>query len=124
MIAWLDRKLADARSLDERYEPSLRELLIAGSRVRLPDGVAAARMLTVSCYAGEIEIPIDHGWVTAPADPPQVPDPIAIRLANLDGAVRLVLEVFWSAWAGDAAPVASIRDGLSRLTNRGWRSDD
>jgi hypothetical protein len=78
----------------------------------------------MSCYAGEIEVPVDQGWVTAPVDPPGVPNPVALRIANLDGALRLILEVFWSAWAAEPEPVAPIRDGLLRLRDRGWRVDE
>jgi hypothetical protein len=121
--AWADRHLADSRIVDARYEPSLRELLVAGSRARLPDA-GTSEALRASCYAGEIEVPIDHGWVTAPRNPPGVPDPVSVRITNLDGQLRLVLEVFWSAWADDPERPAPIRNGLSRLHNRNWRVDE
>jgi hypothetical protein len=121
-IAWVDAKLTQARIPDERYEPSLRELLIAGSRVRLPDS-GSTDTLTVSCYAGEVEVLVDRGWVTAPCDPPGVPNPVSIRIANLDGVLRLVLEVFWSPWADGSEPAAAVRNAISRLGARGWHSD-
>ena len=120
--SWVDSKLAEETAPDARYELSLRELLVAGSRARLPDSVSS-EPLTVSCYAGEIEVPVDRGWVTAPAHPPGVPNPVSLRIANLDGALRLVLEAFWSPWAGDQAPIPPIRDGLLRLAARGWHAD-
>jgi hypothetical protein len=121
--AWIDSKLSEVRPSDARYEPSLRDLLVAGSRVRLPD-VTTNAPLRVSSYAGEIEIPVDRGWVTAPSAPPGVPDPVSVRITNFYGALRLVLEVFWSAWAGEPEPVTPIRDGLLRLRDRGWRVDE
>ena len=122
-IAWIESKLIEARVGDGRHEPSLRELLVAGARVRLPDSVTT-EPLRVSCYAGEIEVPVDHGWVTAPRNPPGVPDPVSVGITNLDGQLRLVLEVFWSAWADDPERQASIRDGMSRLHHRDWRIDE
>jgi hypothetical protein len=121
--AWIDCRLSEARPGDARYEPSLRDLLVAGSRVRLP-GVTTSAPLSVSCYAGEIQVPVDCGWVTAPSVPSGVPDPVSVRITNLYGSLRLVLEVFWSAWAGAQDPVTPIRDGLLRLRDRGWRVDD
>jgi hypothetical protein len=122
VTAWIDDKLSEAHPGDARYEPSLRELLVAGSRVRLPDPTRSAP-LRVSCYAGEITVPVDHGWVTTPLAPPGVPDPVSIRITNLYGVLRLIVEVFWSAWASDPEPVTPLREGLARLSNRGWRED-
>lgn len=119
--AWLDSKLSEVQR-DARYEPSLRELSVAGSRARLP-APTLAEALTLRCYAGEIEVPIDHGWVHAPTAPDGVPDPVSLRIANLDGALRLVLEVFWSPWADAPERPQAIRDGLSRLEARGWHVD-
>jgi hypothetical protein len=121
--AWIDCKLSEARPSDPRYEPSLRDLLVVGSRVRLP-GVLTNAPLSVSCYAGEIKVPVDCGWVTAPSVPPGVPDPVSVRITNFYGALRLVLEVFWSAWASEPEPVMPIRDGLLRLRDRGWGVDE
>lgn len=122
-VTWVNDMLSQASIGDARYEPSVRELLVAGLRARLP-GSVTSDSLKVSCYAGEIEIPVDRGWVTAPATPPGVPDPVSLRITNLDGALRLVLEVFWSAWANAPEPSPAIRDGLSRLHARGWRVDE
>jgi hypothetical protein len=122
-IAWIEGKLIEAHVGDGRHEPSLRELLVAGARVHLPDSVTS-EPLGASCYAGEIEVPVDHGWVAAPRNPPGVPDPVSVGITNLDGQLRLVLEVFWSAWADDPERPAPIRRGLSRLRERGWRADE
>jgi|ERR1044071_8182902 hypothetical protein len=122
-IAWVEAALSDVQISERRYEPSLRELLVAGSRARLPESDSSER-LRIRCYAGEIEVPVDHGWVTAPSDPPGVPNPVALRLANLDGILRLVIDVFWSPWAEETEPVPAIRDGLIRLETRGWRADE
>lgn len=121
--AWIDRHLADSSVADARYAPSLRELLVAGSRTRLPDA-GTSEALRVSCYAGEIEVPIDHCWVTAPRNPPGVPDPVSLRITNFDGQLRLILEVFWSAWADDPERPAPTRRGRSRLHDRNWRVDE
>lgn len=120
---WVDSMLLSAPAPEARFTPSLRELLVAGSRVRLPNSTSSER-LRVSCYAGEIEVPADRGWVVAPTNPPGVPNPVSLRVTNLDGLLRLVLEVFWSPWASDPEPVAPIRDGLLRLQARGWRADE
>jgi hypothetical protein len=119
-IAWLDGIFAEAHR-DARHEPSLRELSVAGLRARLP-AAAEAETITVRCYAGEIEVPIDHGWVHAPTVPDGVPDPVSLRITNLDGELRLVLEVFWSPWADAPERPQAIRDGLARLDARGWRA--
>jgi hypothetical protein len=120
---WIDAKLLATPVPESRYTPSLRELLLAGSRVRLPEDVPG-KLLKVSCYAGEIDVPVDSGWVTAPSTPPGVPSPISLRITNLDGLLRLVLEVFWSPWASAPVAVAPIRDGLARLKTRNWRLDE
>lgn len=122
-IAWIDSQLAEARVSAETYEPSLRELRVAGARVHVPNDLDD-EVVTVDCYAGEVQIPVDNGWVTVPATPSGMPSPITLRIDNFDGQLRLVLEVFWSLWASDPDPVAPIRDGLRRLEGRGWRQDE
>jgi hypothetical protein len=121
-IAWLGGTFSEVHC-DARHEPSLRELSIAGSRARLP-APTPAETLTVRCYAGEIEVPVDHGWVHAPTVPDGVPDPVSVRITNLDGALRLVLEVFWSPWADAPERPQALRDGVLRLRDRGWRVDE
>jgi hypothetical protein len=79
--------------------------------------------LKIGCYAGEVEVPIDDGWVAAPSDPPGIPDPVTLEITNTDGALRLILEVFWSPWAAAPDPPLAIREGLSRLQARGWHVD-
>jgi hypothetical protein len=118
-IAWLDGIFSEVHG-DAQHEPSLRELSVAGSRARLP-APADAETVTVRCYAGEIKIPVDHDWVHAPLVPDGVPDPVSLRITNLDGALRLVLEVFWSPWADAPERPEVIRDALARLEARGWR---
>jgi hypothetical protein len=121
--AWIQAKLSETEAPSERYEASLRELLVSGSRVRLP-GAASSESLRLECYAGAIDVPVDRGWVTAPFAPHGVPDPVSVRLTNLDGALRLTIDVFWSAWASAPEPVPAIKDGLARLEARGWREDE
>lgn len=119
--AWLDSKLSELQH-DARYEPSLRELNVVGSRARLPVG-SPPQALRLTCYAGDIEVLVDDGWVHAPMAPDGVPDPVSLRIANLDGALRLVLEAFWSPWADAPERPQPIRGGLSRLEARGWTMD-
>lgn len=121
--SWVDAKLSEVRVDESCYEPSLRELLVVGLRAQLP-GNDSSEQLRVSCYAGEIDVTTEGGWVAAPADPPGVPDPISLRLTNLDGALRMILEIMWSPWASDTEPVAPVREGLARLEARGWRTDE
>jgi hypothetical protein len=121
--AWIASKLTEAHVDDARYEASLRELLVAGSRVRLPEGITGTT-LSATCYAGEIAIPIDRGWVTAPTDPPGVPDPVAVRIANEDGVLSLTLELFWSPWEDELDRPSPLTDGLKRLAALGWTPDE
>jgi len=114
--AWIAEMLEEA--MDERYEASVRELLVAGQRVKISDG---GRVLTLASSAGEVEIGTTDGWVSAPASPPGIPDPVALRIANEGGALRMILEVFWSIWTGEHDIAAAVQRAAASLERQGWQ---
>lgn len=125
--AWIASKRAEANVADARYEVSLRGLLVPGCRVRLPDGVTGST-LSLTCYTGTIQVPIEHrdggAWISAPQEPDGIPDSVSLRITNQDGGLRLILYVSWSPWVDELDQPSPLSDSLKRLEALGWTPNE
>jgi hypothetical protein len=110
---------------DERYQASLRELVVRASRTCLP-AAWAGESLTVECYAGTIAVPLERRsgsvWLAAPPAAYGLQQPVELSVENRDGYLRLAIDIYWSPWAGEFdRPDSPLSESAARLAARGWQ---
>lgn len=126
--SWINELLAQSCGDPERYETSLRGLWVQASNVRAPRKSLLKDLMVLDYATGRTEVPIerrgDTGWISGPrAD--LVPQPVAIDIANLDGWLRLAIEVFWSPWLAELNDAGGmLQQGIGRLFARGWKTSE
>lgn len=121
----VERALSQSCGDDERYQTSLRELVVRASRTRLPAGWTG-ESLAVECYAGTIAIPLEQrnggAWLAAPPVGYGLQQPVELSVENRDGYLRLAIDIHWSPWAGEAdRPNSPLAEAIARLAARGWQ---
>jgi hypothetical protein len=121
----LERALSQSCGDDERYQTSLRELVVRASRTSLP-AAWTGETLAVECYAGTIGIPLERrsgsAWLAAPPAGYGLQQPVEISIENRDGYLRLAIDIYWSPWAGEFnRPNSPLAEAIARLAARGWQ---
>jgi hypothetical protein len=122
--SWLESALSQSCGDDERYQTSLRELVVLASRTCLP-AAGTGESLTVECYAGTIAIPLQRrsgsAWLAAPPAGYGLQQPVELSVENRGGYLRLVINIYWSPWAGELdRPNSPLAESVARLAARGW----
>jgi hypothetical protein len=125
VLSAVERALSQSCGDDDRYQTSLRELLVRASCTRLPAGWTG-ESLPVECYAGTIAIPLERrnggAWLAAPPVGYGLQQPVELLVENWDGYLRLAIDIHWSPWAGEFdRPTSPLAEAIARLAARGWQ---